>query len=86
MAPATCPACGGPMRANGPAPRRLLSAAGAIELRRRRYRCTGCGVEVVPLDAALGLEPRTAHTLEVRERACWLVTEPSYQKAVEAAA
>lgn len=86
VAPAACPACGGPMKANGRAPRRLLSLAGEIELRRRRYRCTGCGVEVVPLDAALGLEPRTAHTLGVRERACWLVTELSYQKAVEAAA
>ncbi|GIW19734.1 MAG: hypothetical protein KatS3mg065_0030 [Chloroflexota bacterium] len=36
VAPAACPACGGRMKANGRAPRRLLSLAGEIELRRRR--------------------------------------------------
>ncbi len=50
------------------------------DLRRRRFRCRGCGSEVVPLDAALGLEPRIAHSLGVRERALWLVTEISYAK------
>jgi Uncharacterised protein family (UPF0236) len=84
--PNACPACGGPVKANGRAPRRLVTLAGEIELRRRRYRCTGCGTETVPLDAALGLEPRTQHTLGVRERALWLVTEMSYQRAVETAA
>ena len=85
-APVGCAACGGPLKANGRAPRRLVTLAGEVELRRRRYRCTGCGAEVVPLDAALGLEPRTAHTLGVRERGLWLVTEMSYQRAVETAA
>lgn len=85
-APRACPACGGPVKANGRAPRRLVTLAGELELRRRRYRCTGCGTETVPLDAALGLEPRTQHTLGVRERALWLVTEMSYQRAVDVAA
>jgi len=40
----------------------------------------------VPLDVALGLEPRTQHTLGVRERGLWLVTEMSYAKAAETAA
>ncbi len=84
-APAGCPACGDRMKANGRAPRRLVTLAGEVELRRRRYRCLGCGTETVPLDAALGLEPRTQHTLGVRERALWLVTEMSYAKAVETA-
>jgi hypothetical protein len=84
--PATCPACGGRLVANGRAPRRLVTLAGEVELRRRRFRCTGCGAELVPLDAALGLEPRTQHTLGVRERGLWLVTEMSYAKAVETAA
>jgi hypothetical protein len=84
-APAGCPACGGRLKANGRAPRRLVTLAGEVELRRRRYRCLGCGTESVPLDAALGLEPRTQHTLGVRERALWLVTEMSYAKAVETA-
>ncbi len=84
--PVSCPACGGRLKANGRAPRRLVTLAGEVELRRQRYRCLDCGAEVVPLDAALGLEPRTAHTLGVRERGLWLVTEMSYQKAVETAA
>lgn len=84
--PAACAACGGAMKANGRAPRRLVTLSGEVELRRRRYRCTGCGLEIVPLDAALGLEPRVQHTLGVRERGLWLVTEMSYQKAVETAA
>ncbi len=84
-APVACPACGGPVKANGRAPRRLVTLAGEVELRRRRYRCTTCGTESVPLDAALGLEPRTQHTLGVRERALWLVTEMSYAKAAETA-
>jgi hypothetical protein len=83
--PAGCPACGDRMKANGRAPRRLVTLAGEVELRRRRYRCLGCGAEHVPLDAALGLAPRVAHTLGVRERALWLVTEMSYAKAVETA-
>ena len=85
-APASCPACRGRLKANGRAPRRLVTLAGEVELRRRRYRCLDCGTEVMPLDAALGLEPRTAHTLGVRERGLWLVTEMSYQKAVDVAA
>lgn len=80
-----CPACGGRLKANGRAPRRLVTLSGEVELRRRRYRCTACGAETVPLDAALGLEPRIQHTLGVRERALWLVTEMSYAKSVETA-
>lgn len=84
--PDRCAGCGGRLKANGRAPRRLVTLAGELELRRRRYRCTACGAEHVPLDAALGLEPRIAHTLGVRERGLWLVTEMSYAKAVETAA
>lgn len=84
-APTACPACEGRLKANGRAPRRLVTLSGEVELRRQRYRCTACGAETVPLDLALGLEPRTQHTLGVRERGLWLVTEMSYQKAVETA-
>ncbi len=73
--------CGGILRANGRAPRRIVTLAGEVELRRRRYRCGACGGEVVPLDAALALEPRVQHTLGVRERGLWLVTEMSYERA-----
>jgi hypothetical protein len=84
--PERCPACGGRLVANGRAPRRLVTLAGEVELRRRRYRCRGCATEHVPLDAALGLEPRVQHTLGVRERGLWLATEMSYARAVETAA
>jgi hypothetical protein len=84
--PVQCAACGGRLVANGRAPRRLVTLVGEIELRRQRFRCRSCRAESVPLDTALGLEPRTAHTLGVRERGLWLVTEMSYQKAVETAA
>jgi len=84
--PVACTGCGGPLKANGRAPRRLATLAGEVELRRRRFRCTACGTEVVPLDAALGLEPRIQHTLGVRERGLWLVTEMSYAKSVDTAA
>jgi hypothetical protein len=71
--PTECP-CGGRFKANGRAPRRLVTLAGELDLRRRRFRCRACGSEVVPLDVALGLEPRIQHSLGVRERALWLVT------------
>jgi hypothetical protein len=84
--PTACRACGGRVKANGRARRRLVTLAGEVELRRRRYRCTGCAAEQVPLDEALGLEARTQHTLGVQERGLWLATEMSYQKAVDIAA
>ena len=72
--------CGGILKANGRAPRRVVTIAGEVALSRQRYRCGACGAEVVPLDAALGLEPRAQHSLGVRERALFLVTELSYAK------
>ena len=77
--PVRC-ACGGSLKANGRAARRLVTLAGEVELRRRRLRCSACGIERVPLDEVLGLEARTAHSLGVRERALWLVTELSYAR------
>lgn len=77
--PTGCP-CGGTLKANGRAARRLVTLAGEVDLRRRRFRCRACGSEVVPLDLALGLEPRIQHSLGVRERALWLVTEMSYAR------
>ncbi|HEX9550229.1 MAG TPA: hypothetical protein VF971_03965 [Candidatus Limnocylindrales bacterium] len=84
--PADCEACCGSLKANGRPPRRLLTLSARSRLRRQRYRCTGCGLEVVRLDAALGLEPRVQPHPRVRERGPWLVTEMSYQKAVDVAA
>jgi Uncharacterised protein family (UPF0236). len=77
--PTGCP-CGGRLKANGRAARRLVTLAGEVDLRRQRFRCRACGVEVIPLDTALGLEPRIQHSLGVRERALWLVTEMSYAR------
>ena len=62
---------GGILKANGRAPRRIVTLAGEVTLSRRRYRCGACGAEIVPLDEALGLEPRRQHTVGVRERELW---------------
>lgn len=76
--------CGGILKANGRAPRRIVTLAGEVALSRQRYRCGACGAEIVPLDEALGLEPRVQHSLGVRERALFLVTELSYAKTAGA--
>jgi hypothetical protein len=76
--------CGGLLRANGRAQRRIVSLAGEVTLSLRRYRCAACGGEVRPLAELLGLEPRVQHTLGVRERALWLATELSYAKTARA--
>jgi hypothetical protein len=73
--------CGGIVKANGRAPRRIVTLAGEVALSRRRYRCGACDAEIVPLDELLGLEARSQHTLGVRERALFLVTELSYAKS-----
>ena len=77
--PAGHPGCGGILQANGRAPRRIVTLAGEVG-----------GATVVATAAApaaesscrstrhLGLEPRSQHTLGVRERALWLATELSY--------
>ena len=72
--------CGGILKANGRARRRIVTLAGEVSLSRRRYRCGACDSEIVPLDEALGIAPRVQHTLGVRERGLWLVTELSYAK------
>lgn len=79
--PVGCRECGGYLSANGRAPRRVVTLAGELTLVRRRYRCRECRTEAVPLDEALGLEPRAQHTLGVRERGLFLVTEMSYERA-----
>ena len=81
VAPRGHAGCGGLLRSNGRAPRRVVTLAGGVELRRRRYRCGACDAETVPLDDALGLEPRMQHSLGVRERALLLLTELSYAKS-----
>ncbi len=81
--PASCPRCGATTKANGEALRRLVTLAGEVEIRRRRYRCRSCASETVPLDEALGLEQRFQHSLGVRERALWLATELSYARTSE---
>lgn len=81
--PVGCRVCGGYLSANGRAARRLVTLAGEVTIVRRRFRCRECGAETVPLDDALGLTPRAQHTLGVRERGLWLVTEMSYERAVQ---
>lgn len=81
LATARCPTCDGPLVGNGRVPLVLETLLGRLEYARQRCRCPRCGVDVYPLDSALGLLPGTGSTLGVRERALWAVTEVSYAKA-----
>ncbi len=58
-----------------------MSLVGEIKFSRQRLQCMICGREVVPLDEAIGLRPRSRVTVGVRERALWLVTEMAYERA-----
>jgi len=42
-----CSACGGLLKANGRAPRRIVTLAGEVSISRRRYRGTACAAEIV---------------------------------------
>ena len=81
-----CAACGGRQKVNGRRVRVHHSLVGKVSFERLRLRCINCGQETIPLDSALGLEPRTTHSLEVQERCLWLATEMSYAKASATAA
>ena len=81
VAAATCPTCAGPLVGNGRVPLVLETLLGRLEYARQRCRCRRCGMDVYPLDPALGLLPGTGSTLGMRERALWAVTEVSYAKA-----
>lgn len=60
-------------------PRKLGILAGTVTLTRRRLRCPSCGTTCYPLDKVIG--GTTKHTLPVVERALYLSTDLSYEKA-----
>ena len=74
-----CPKCGQMMKINGRLPRRMGILSGAVTIRRRRLRCPSCAAERYPLDERWTLSRR--HTLPVIERALYLATDTSYEKA-----
>lgn len=78
---ARCPHCAGLLVRNGRVVLVLETLLGRVEYGRQRLRCRRCGVDVYPLDEALGLLPGSGSTLGVRERALWAATEVSYAKA-----
>lgn len=78
---ARCPQCSGGVVRNGRVMLVLETLLGRVEYSRQRLRCPRCGVDVYPLDEALGLLPGSGSTLGVRERALWAATEVSYAKA-----
>ncbi len=81
VAQARCPQCGGALVRNGRVGLVLETLLGRVEYDRQRLRCPRCGLDVYPLDGALGLLPGSGSTLGVRERALWAATEVSYAKA-----
>lgn len=74
-----CPMCNQEMISLGLRPRKLGILAGAVTLTRRRLRCPSCGTTCYPLDKVIGGTAK--HTLPVVERALYLSTDLSYEKA-----
>ncbi len=74
-------ACGGRLESRGRVERKLMSLVGEIKFSRQKLQCMSCGGEVVPLDEAIGLRPRSRVTVGVREKALWLATEMAYEGA-----
>ena len=74
--------CGGILKANGRAPRRVVTLAGEVGLSRRRYRCGACGGRgrAARRGARPGA-PGAAHPRACGSARLWLVTELSYAKA-----
>jgi hypothetical protein len=70
----SCPACGTPLRSKGFAPRQVTSVLGLIRWRRRVGRCPqGCDIpQVVPVDAALGVQPYQRTSGELQSLGCAL--------------
>jgi hypothetical protein len=80
IAGARCPECTSGLVRNGRVGLVLETLLGRVEYDRQRLRCPRCGLDVYPLDEALGLLPGSGSTLGVRERALWAATEVSYAK------
>ena len=78
----SCPDCGGEMEKMGRLPLKIGILSGEVLIRRRRLRCRECGAERYPLDERMGRVGK--HTLPVLERALYLATELSYEKASRA--
>ena len=78
---ARCLACTSGLVRNGRVRLVLETLLGRVEYDREGLRCPRCGMDVYPLDEALGLLPGSGSTLGVRERALWAATEVSYAKA-----
>ena len=78
----TCPKCGQAMSINSRQTRRMGILAGPVTIYRRRLRCRVCGLERYPLDEKWTRSRR--HTLPVIERALYLATDTSYEKAAAA--
>lgn len=62
-----------------------MTIAGDIVFNRQKLRCRSCGKERYPLDESLGIAERRLVAPGLRERALWLATEMSYEKATEGA-
>lgn len=74
-----CPICSQEMTSLGLVPRTIGTLAGKVTLSRRRLHCPSCGSDHYPLDKIIG--GSTKHTLPVVERALYLATDLSYEKA-----
>jgi len=73
--------CGGRLESRGRVNRELMTVVGDIVFNRQKFRCIRCSKEEYLLDKVLGITGRRLVTLGLRERALWLATEMSYDRA-----
>lgn len=75
----TCPECGRKMYIKDKQPLKISMLAGEITIKRRRYCCFDCSITNYPLD--MRFKTGKKHTLATIEKALYLSTEMSYEKA-----
>jgi len=74
-----CPKCKIKMRNKGKLPVKISMISGKVSVKKTRFRCLACGAERYPLDEFWNTDK--GHTFEMIEKALYLATEVSYEKA-----
>ncbi len=78
-----CPKCHSRLRSKGMSPRQIQTLVGLVHFERRVGRCrNGCkGVQIVPLDQELGLNPYQQTSQEVVQLGCLLAVFVPFETA-----
>lgn len=77
-----CPTCGKPMRHKGLKPCMLATTLGDVDLRRPRYRCKHCKVDVYPHDKHIRFLSKGV-SLSLGRVLCRMAADRSFERAAE---